>query len=180
MCEYMKAILRTLMEQLAGRYSLRLSMKLKTGSESKTNNRFMCKRGHCGSYVDKHADQTNHCPSGGETLLALWGKRTLSVNLPQASEVGKLIVADAAGQASATQTIMAQESKSNGVQKPSKSADVSGPKALGACSVANSVAVYTSGWVEDHSMKLLLDTDCCTRMYHSLDTSYPRTESSLI
>ena len=47
--------------------------------------------------------------------------------------------------------------KSIGAQKSSKSVDMLEPKALGACSVANSAAVYAPGRVEGHSMNLLLD-----------------------
>lgn len=69
--------------------------------------------------------------------------------LPQAIEVGKLIVAGAEGRASATNTTKAQES-SNGIRKISKSVDVSELKALGACSVANSPAVFASRRLEGH------------------------------
>lgn len=78
--------------------------------------------------------------------------------LPQAIEVGKLIVAGTEGRASATDTTKAEES-SNGIRKISKSVDVLESKALGACSVANSPAVFACRQLQgDRLMNLLLDT----------------------
>lgn len=47
------------------------------------------------------------------------------------------------------------------------SADGVEPKALGACSVANSAAVYARGRVQGLSMNLLLDTGSAVTLLHS-------------